>query len=134
MSIFSHLRNFRFSFLRLKVAINHSEVSPKNFKEQKQSFTGKCKGKCIQITFKAGPAGPKVSCHMSDISQKYQQSCICWANQRLKKGDQKIITLFIYNYLWCVAWFGTICTILKKVKTSWIFFTFFKLYKWYQIE
>ena len=67
--------------------------------------------------------------------------------------------------MWCFAWFGTICIILKKVKNShggllllhksfsrflncandiacnstnsntptWVFFTFFNLYKWYQI-
>ena len=56
--------------------------------------------------------------------------------------------------MWCVARFGTICTILKnthegmlilvKLQASacnftkinsppWVFFTFFKLYKWYQI-
>ena len=49
--------------------------------------------------------------------------------------------------MWCVARFGTICTILKsekhpwrsanfstKINTPlWVFFTLFKLYKWYQI-
>ena len=56
-------------------------------------------------------------------------------------------------HMWCFARFGTICTILKMWKThegvlflvklealacksntpSWVFFTFFKLFKWYQI-
>ena len=44
--------------------------------------------------------------------------------------------------MWWVVRFGTICTILKtwiacnftKINTPpWVFFTFFKLYKWYQI-
>ena len=50
--------------------------------------------------------------------------------------------------MWCVARFCTICTILKIVKNThggvhffktksdtptWVFFTFFKLYKWYKI-
>ena len=61
------------------------------------------------------------------------------------------------SYMWCVARFNTMCTILKNVKNthggvlllaklqakacnftksntpSWVFFTFFKLYEWYQI-
>ena len=43
-------------------------------------------------------------------------------------------------YVRCVTWFGTICS-LKSESCSftrsntppWVFFTFFKLYKWYQI-
>ena len=53
--------------------------------------------------------------------------------------------------MWCVAWFGTICLTKKNLKNAhdgvlslafnftksntpqWVFFTFFKLYKWYQI-
>ena len=56
--------------------------------------------------------------------------------------------LFTYHYyrnvnMWCVARFGTICAILKTRKKthwgvliltpSWVFFTFFKMYKWYQV-
>ena len=40
------------------------------------------------------------------------------------------------TFMWCLARFGTICTIKKNVKNTHggvVFFTFFKLYKWYQI-
>ena len=53
------------------------------------------------------------------------------------------VCLWDWNLLWCVTRFGTICTIYKNVKNTcnftkintppWVFFTFFKLYKWYQI-
>ena len=50
-------------------------------------------------------------------------------------------------YMSCFAQFGTTCTIFKNVKNThggalllvksntppWVFYTFFKLYKWYQI-
>ena len=59
-----------------------------------------------------------------------------------------VFHLDISIYLWCVGRFGTIFLILKRWKTPmedsackfakintppWVFFTFFKLYKWYQI-
>ena len=64
----------------------------------------------------------------------------CW--------NLNVFHLDISIYLWCVGRFGTICLILKRCKTPmedsacklakintppWVFFTFFKLYKWYQI-
>ena len=57
----------------------------------------------------------------------------------------------ILYHTWCIARFGSICTISKNVKNThggvlilacnltkintprWVFFTFFRLYKWYQI-
>ena len=56
------------------------------------------------------------------------------------------VLLLPFTIMWCFARFGTICTILKNVKNtkegvlllvsstpSWVFFTFFNLYKWCEI-
>ena len=42
----------------------------------------------------------------------------------------------VHLHIWCVARFGTICTICNFIKINtppWVFFMFLKLHKWYQI-
>ena len=60
--------------------------------------------------------------------------CFCKATWDLSFRQMPNCEQKYYGKMWCVARFGTICTILKRWKTPIEeCFTFFKLYKWYQI-